>query len=51
MLFRSVTILHSKKIGAVLVVENEELVGILTISDMLGLLHELLSQRAQQAGA
>jgi len=48
---QAVTILHSKKIGAVLVVENEELVGILTISDMLGLLHELLSQRAKQAGA
>ena len=47
----AVSILHSKKIGALLVVENEELVGILTISDMLGLLHELLSQRAQQAGA
>jgi len=48
---QAVSILHSKKIGALLVVEDEKLVGILTISDMLGLLHELLSQSAQEAGA
>ena len=47
----AVSILHSKKIGAILVVEGEELVGILTVSDMLGLLHELLNQKAQEAGA
>ena len=29
------------------VVENGELVGILTVSDMLGLLHELLGSRAK----
>ena len=47
----AVSILHSRKIGAILVVENEELVGILTVSDMLGLLHELLNQRSQPAKA
>lgn len=40
----AVTLLHRKKIGALLVVENEKLVGILTTSDMLGLLHKLLMQ-------
>ena len=47
----AVSILHGKKIGALLVVENEKLVGILTVSDMLGLLHKLLGQKTQQAGA
>jgi acetoin utilization protein AcuB len=42
----AVFLLHSKKIGALPVVENDKLVGILTISDMLGLLHELLNRKA-----
>jgi CBS domain-containing protein len=47
----AVQILHGKKIGALLVVENEKLVGILTISDMLGLLCELLDKKADAAEA
>ena len=43
----AVKLMHSRKIGAVPVVENGELVGILTVSDMLGLLHELLGSRAK----
>src|SRR5438105_34011 len=43
----AVSLLHARKIGALPVVENGELVGILTVSDMLGLLHELLGRRAQ----
>lgn len=46
----AVEILHKKKIGALLVVENEKLVGILTVSDMLGLLHKLVGQRGGGAG-
>ncbi len=38
-----VQLMHSMKIGAVLVVENESLKGIVTISDMLSLLMDLLS--------
>ncbi len=39
----AVSILYAKKIGALLVVENGKLAGILTTSDMLGLLNELLN--------
>ncbi|MCU1310170.1 MAG: domain containing protein [Candidatus Angelobacter sp.] len=39
----AVQILYSKKIGGLLAVEDGELKGILTVSDMLGLLSELLS--------
>ena len=39
----AVQVLYSKKIGAVLAVENGELKGILTVHDMLGLLNELLT--------
>jgi acetoin utilization protein AcuB len=39
----AVQILFSKKIGAVLAVEDGDLRGILTVSDMLGLLNELLA--------
>lgn len=39
----AVQILYTKKIGALLAVENGELKGILSVSDMLGLLNELLS--------
>jgi CBS domain-containing protein len=47
----AVAVLHAKKIGALPVVENEKLVGILTISDMLGLLHKLLVQPPPDAAA
>jgi CBS domain-containing protein len=46
----AVEILHRKKIGALLVVEGGKLVGILTVSDMLGLLHKLVTERSQSAG-
>jgi len=39
----AVQVLYEKKVGALLVMENDEICGILTIHDMLGLLNELLS--------
>lgn len=39
----AVRILHDKKIGAIIVAEDGELKGILTVIDLLGLLNELLS--------
>jgi len=45
----AVTLLHAKRIGALPVVENDKLVGILTITDMLGLLHELLARQSRSA--
>jgi CBS domain-containing protein len=39
----AVALLYTKKIGALLAVEDGKLVGILTVNDMLGLLNELLS--------
>ncbi len=39
----AVEILYTKKIGALLAVEDGELKGILSVSDMLGLLNELLA--------
>ena len=39
----AVALLYSKKIGALLAVEDGKLVGILTVNDMLGLLNELLT--------
>jgi acetoin utilization protein AcuB len=45
-----VQILFNKKIGAVLVTEDGMLKGIITISDMLGLLNELLMNQ-QSSGA
>ncbi len=48
----AVTQFYEKKIGALIVVENEKIAGILTVNDMLGLLNELLSSgRAVSAGA
>ena len=49
----AVSLLYTKKIGALLVVDDGKLVGILTVSDMLGLLNELLAGPAegQAAGA
>lgn len=46
----AVSILYTKKIGALLAVESEKLVGILTVSDMLGLLNELLSKQESTGG-
>ncbi len=40
----AVELLFTKKIGALPVVEQEKLVGIITISDALGLLYEILTQ-------
>lgn len=45
----AVEILYGKKIGALPVVENGQLVGIITITDMLELLHELLNPRGEGA--
>jgi len=42
----AVSVLYRKKIGALLVVENEKLVGILTLSDMLVLLNNLLGRKS-----
>lgn len=39
----AVHILHDKKLGCVPVVEGEKLVGIITVTDMLRLLHRLLT--------
>ncbi len=39
----AVALLYTKKIGALLAVEDGKLVGILTVNDMLGLLNELLT--------
>ena len=39
----AVQLLYSKKIGAILAVSDGDLKGILTVSDMLGLLNELLT--------
>jgi len=47
----AVNLLYSKKIGALLVVQEGKLAGILTVNDMLGLLNELLAQKGNAAGA
>ena len=47
----AVQIIHEKKIGALVVTEDERVVGILTVTDMLGLLNELLAGNAAAAGA
>lgn len=47
----AVQIFCEKKIGALVVTEGEKVVGILTVTDMLGLLNELLAGRAAAAGA
>ena len=39
----AVALLYTKKIGALLAVDDGKLVGILTVNDMLGLLNELLT--------
>ena len=47
----AVSQLYSKKIGALLVVKDGKLAGILTINDMLGLLNELLAEKRDAASA
>ncbi len=47
----AVNLLYSKKIGALLVVQDEKLAGILTVNDMLGLLNELLAEKGNAAAA
>ncbi len=47
----AVGILYVKKIGALPVVEQGKLVGILTVSDALGLLNELLCEEEHAEGA
>lgn len=47
----AVGILYTKRIGALPVVEGGKLVGILTVSDALGLLNELLAQEGGSAEA
>jgi acetoin utilization protein AcuB len=49
----AVALLYTKKIGALLAVEDGKLVGILTVNDMLGLLNELLtgSQASTEASS
>lgn len=47
----AVQLFYEKKIGALVVTEGEKVVGILTVTDMLGLLNELLSRQAGAAGA
>jgi acetoin utilization protein AcuB len=45
----AVEILHAKKIGALLVVQDGVLAGILTVTDMLGLLRDLIRQSRKMA--
>lgn len=40
----AVAMLYEKKIGAIVVTEKDKVIGILTVTDMLGLLNALLSQ-------
>ncbi len=42
----AVGMLYEKKIGAIVVTENDKVAGILTVTDMLGLLNQLLSTPA-----
>ena len=47
----AVNILYSKRVSALPVVDGNELVGIVTISDMLGLLNQLLADGEAASGA
>ena len=48
----AVVLLYEKKIGAIVVTENDKVVGILTVTDMLGLLNALLAEgTSSSAGA
>jgi CBS domain-containing protein len=46
-----VNILYSKRVSALPVVDGDQLVGIVTISDMLGLLNQLLADGESASGA
>jgi acetoin utilization protein AcuB len=47
----AVNILYSKRVSALPVVDGDQLVGIVTISDMLGLLNQLLADGESASGA
>jgi acetoin utilization protein AcuB len=47
----AVNILYSKRVSALPVVDGDQLVGIVTISDMLGLLNQLLADGESATGA
>jgi len=47
----AVNILYSKRVSALPVVDGDQLVGIVTISDMLGLLNQLLADGEAASGA
>jgi acetoin utilization protein AcuB len=44
-IFEAAKLLYSKRIGCMPVVENDELVGIITTTDLVGLLIRLLSEK------
>ena len=46
-----VNILYTKRVSALPVVDGDQLVGIVTISDMLGLLNQLLADGESASGA
>jgi acetoin utilization protein AcuB len=45
-IFEAAHLLYSKRIGCMPVVENDELVGIITTTDLVGLLIRILSEKA-----
>ena len=47
----AVQLLYTKKISGLLVMENGQLKGIVTVTDMLGLLNELLNEKANPQSA
>lgn len=47
----AVQLLYTKKISGLLVMESGDLKGIVTVTDMLGLLSQLLSEKANPQGA
>jgi len=49
-MFEAVNLLHSKRIGCLPVVENGELVGIITTTDMLALLIRLIQEKETEPG-
>jgi acetoin utilization protein AcuB len=44
-IFEAATLLHSKRIGCMPVVENGELVGIITTTDLVGLLIRIMEEK------
>ncbi len=46
--FEAATILHSRRVGCLPVVENGELVGIITTTDLLGLLIRIMEDKGLQ---